>query len=379
MHTPGRAQASHCDLQVAVTLAQQLWWSGHVEAALSQYAWVADTLCRQGQPHLATSTFRMMATLAPYCVATQLRCAEHYAAHGAPTEAVAILDWAAVELSAHGRWLEAADVLARAVVLDPDHADRRHRLGDLYAGLGMIDAAVQQLHEAGRLLLLAKRYRDFTVAAHRLLSVRRGHVPTLRALAATHLRARDLPRTFDALRQLLQASRGDAVAGELMVEILLVARRPRAARTAAELVSKVLLAQGDAEAIAVARRVVARAVRRHPGEAVFARLSAELEAEVIDDDMIEVIEESVVVAAPVSPSTKTAWEQTGVFNLVAHAMRADVPPEELETNVFDMSKFRGARPGPDRASEPTRPDARGELIVGSFGATGLDARASATC
>lgn len=370
MLTPGRAQASASDLQVAITLAQQLWWSGQTHAALQQYTWVADTLCQQGSGSLATSTFRMMASLAPYCVGTQLRCAAHYASHGASTEAVAIWDWAAVELSARGQWLEAADVLARAVQLAPDDADRRHRLGDIYAGLGMIDAAVEQLHEANRLMLVARRHRDFALVARRLLSVRRGHVPTLRALAATHLRAGDLSRTFEALRQLLQASRGDAVAGELMVEILRVARRPRAARTAAELVAKVLLAQGDAEAVEVARRVVARALRRYPGDQAFVELSAELEAEVLDDDAIEVIEESVVVAAPVAPSSTTAWEQTGVFKLVAHAMRRDVPPEELETNVFDMSRFR---PKSDGAAEPTRPDARGELLIGTFGATGTDA------
>jgi predicted Zn-dependent protease len=359
----GRVQASSCDLQVAVALAQSLWWSGQPMAAVQQYGWVADQLCARGQHDVALSTFRMMASLSPYCVATQLRCAEQYARCGATTEAISIWDWAGAELAAQGRTLEAADVITRAVQLRPDDADRRWRLGDMYATLGMIDAAVEQLHAAGQLKLAQRRFGDFVATAERLLSARRGHVPTLRALACVHLESGDLRATFDALRQLLRVSRGDAVAGELMVEILVRVRRHRAARTAAELVAKILLAQDNAHAHAVARRVVTRAQSRYPADATFLELDLELEAEPLEEDAIEVLEE---VAATTSP--RSGWEETGLFKLVEHAMSPDVAPEDLETNVFAMANFRPRTP--DRTLERTRPDARGAVIVGTFGAVG---------
>lgn len=329
------------ELQLGVRLAESLARAGRTEDAVQQYLWVADALASRGDTMLAVSTYRLVGHLAPYCTRTQLRCAEAYAAAGHAHDAIAIWDWAAAALMGFGRPLEAAAALRQAVEAAPGDLARRRRLGELYASLGMIDAAVAELAAVARGLFAGARTHAYLELAGRILELRRDHVETLRGLARVHLHRRDTVALVDTLRRLLGVSRRDPVAGELVVETLVAIGRARAARDAAVAVARVLVSSADALDREVARGLVDRARRRHPTDVRLRELHEELSAEPVDPDDVDELTEPEGLCVEDTPVPAAAIDQP----------RAS---EDGETNVYSLAAWRRAR-----ASEPTRPDVRG--------------------
>lgn len=329
--------SSSCDLQLGLGLAGALAQVGRIQDAVQQYTFIADALEARGERMLALSTWRLTGSVAPYCVQTQLRCADAYSRAGQLGDAIAIWDWAAGVLAGHGRHLEAADVLARAVEAAPDALERRRGLGELYARLGMIDAAVDHLDAVARGLWDAGYTALYVEVAERILGLRRDHVPTLRGLSRVHLQARDFGRLVARVRSLLGGSRGDPVAGELIVEAFLATGHLHAAREAAVTVGSSLVARDDAFAHEVARRLVERVRRSFPTDARLRALHEELEAEPIEDV-------SIVEDVDALPSDREASAQTGVidYHSASIALRPKNPNEDGETNVFSLASVRGA-------------------------------------
>lgn len=282
------------DIQVALTLAEQLSRVGRLEEALAQYRWAAGAFRHRGELHNSVSVYLIIGALAPRDIRTQIECADFYAEVGLVKDAVAIYEWAETIYMSGGMIAAAAWVLARAVEADPDVVERRMRLAELCLHVGRTDDAVNALHGAAQQFFSAARTDEYVWVAERILGLDPHHVQTLRDLTRVRLFLRDVPRVSANLQTLFHVAPKDDVGGELLAETLALLGRPRDAARVAKSVARQRSRVRDGSWRDEAKRVVERALQWVPDSPELHKLRGRIDEDTRFHSMRDSGTESVV-------------------------------------------------------------------------------------
>lgn len=283
-----------CDVQVALTLADQLARVGRIEDALAQYRWAASAFRARGEMQHAVSVYLIMGALAPTCTRTQIECADFYALVGLDGDALAIYEWAERVYISAGMTAAAAWVLTRAVEVDSHNAERRVRLAELCLQIGKQEDAVRAFSGAAKLFFQHARTQEYLWVAQRILGLDPHHVQTLRDLSRVQLYLRDVQNVSSNLRTLFRVAPQDEVGGELLAETLALLGRNHDAARVAKLVARQRRKRRGADWRDDARRVVDRALEWVPDSPDLLRLRARIEEDTRIQSLRDSSNESVV-------------------------------------------------------------------------------------
>lgn len=313
-----------CDVQVALTLADQLVRAGRIDDALTQYRWCAAGFRARGETSNALSVYLLLGSLSPCCTRTQIECADFYVEVGRLDDALAIYDWAEQAYRAAGMPAAAALVMRRAVEAAPEHHERRVRLSELYVQLGRTDEAIQVYHGAAQGFFAAARTQEYLWVAQQILALDPEHLPTLRDATRVQLYLRDVSAVSEHLRTIFRVAPSDEVGGELLAETLALLGRPRDAARIARRVARARLKARNHDWRIEARRIIERALQWDPTSEELHKLRSRL-----DED----------TRAARLRSSLTEHSVTGVFEFIGDAMALsdladpDHDPEDIPTDI----------------------------------------------
>ena len=338
-----------CDVQVALTLADQLARLGRIDDALAQYRWAASAFRARGEQQNAVSVYLIMGALAPCCTRTQIECADFYAECGLTEDALAIYEWAERIYIAAGMPAAAAWVLTRAVEAQPESAERRVRLGELCLQIGRPDDAVTAFYGAARRFFAHARTAEFLWVADRILALNPEHTQTLRDASRVRLFLRDIPGVSEHLRTLFRQLPQDIVGGELLAETLALMGRQRDAARVAKLVAKQIRRTRQPEWRADAKRVVDRALQWVPDAPDLLRMRGRIDEDTRIQTLRDSNNESVV---------------TGVVEFISDAvmlssMAAHPPGEDDDDGPTDIRRSRHRNDDITRKELASRPSGPG--------------------
>ncbi len=294
MDRPIDGPTSAADVQVALTLADQLARAGRLEDALAQYRWAAQAFRARSEAHNAVSVYLIMGSLAPCCTRTQVECADFYAQVGLVDDAIAIYEWAEQVYVSSSMPAAAAWVLKRAIEAKPDAPDRRLRLAELCLQIGRKGDAVHGFHGAAQLFFAQARTVEYVWVAERVLELDPDHVPTLRDLTRVRLFLQDVPRVSENLRVLFRIAPQDEVGGELLAETLALLGRPRDAARVAKLVAKQRSRRRSPDWRDEAKRIVDRALQWVPDSPELLTLRGRIDEDTRIQSLRDSNQESVV-------------------------------------------------------------------------------------
>ncbi|MBX7079002.1 MAG: tetratricopeptide repeat protein [Nannocystaceae bacterium] len=249
--------------QIDAQLQHADWFAsvGQLAPALGMYRTAALQCEQQGDHARALAIHARIARL-DHDPGVRLRIGELQLALGQSRQAAETLDGVVRD---ELRWARVPQALAAATVAVQADATpmRRLVLADLAQRAGAYELAAEQLATLAQLELTAGRHARAQSLCVRALRLAPQHLPSLRAAADAHLRARDVHRAVAAIRCILAQAPGDAVALEGMAEaFVLLGRRERAAEVM-RLLAVRLAAAGPVQADA-ARAVIHRGLSWQP-------------------------------------------------------------------------------------------------------------------